>query len=173
MNKKILDVGCGANKIGGSTGMDHVKGPGVDIVHDLNKFPWPIAESSFDEVRMAQIIEHVDDILKTMAEVWRISKPGAKISIYTPHFSSPNSYTDPTHKWHLAYGSFDLLTEEARYDYGTVRFKIVDRKITFGKSVLCWPGRLMAACSPGKYERHFCYLFPAHDLQFFLETIKN
>src|SRR3989344_2310598 len=41
MNEKILDLGCGNHKIPESVGVDFVKIPGVDIVHNLNKIPYP------------------------------------------------------------------------------------------------------------------------------------
>ena len=34
---KILDLGCGRNKLQGAFGVDFVELPGVDFVWDLNK----------------------------------------------------------------------------------------------------------------------------------------
>ena len=50
MKEKILDLGCGANKYPGSIGIDRLKLPGVDIVHDLNVFPYPFKNNSFEKV---------------------------------------------------------------------------------------------------------------------------
>ena len=52
MNKKIkiLDLGCGNNKIQGSIGMDFIKFNSVDIIHDLNVFPYPFKPLEFDEI---------------------------------------------------------------------------------------------------------------------------
>ena len=36
---KIIDLGCGENKVIGSIGLDKVKLESVDIVHDLLSFP--------------------------------------------------------------------------------------------------------------------------------------
>ena len=38
----ILDLGCGSVKAEGAVGLDNVGLPGVDIVHDLLDFPYPI-----------------------------------------------------------------------------------------------------------------------------------
>ncbi|MHA1979217.1 MAG: hypothetical protein ACW98I_20110, partial [Candidatus Hodarchaeales archaeon] len=38
--RKILDVGCGTEKIDGAIGIDRVKLDGIDIIHDLDKYPW-------------------------------------------------------------------------------------------------------------------------------------
>ena len=43
---KILDLGCGDNKVEGAGGLDNVSLSGVDIVHDLLDFPYPIENES-------------------------------------------------------------------------------------------------------------------------------
>jgi SAM-dependent methyltransferase len=171
--KQVLELGCGDQKHPDSVGIDRVPGPNVDVVHDLNQCPWPFKDNTFDEIRMSQIIEHLDDLLKIMSEIHRISKPSATVYIWTPHYSSHNSWTDLTHRQHLGYRSMDQLTDQANYNYTDLRFSILRRRITFGKSLLCWPGRLIASLSPEKYERHFAYLFPAQDVEFELQVVKR
>jgi len=53
---KILELGCGANKTPGAVGVDRVAGPGVDVVHDLSRLPWPFPDNTFDEVRLSHIL---------------------------------------------------------------------------------------------------------------------
>ena len=168
----ILDVGCGSNKKAGAIGIDRVRLPGVDVVHDINQFPWPFEDNCFDGIIMSQVIEHVEDILKIMEEVHRVGRPGCLVKIFTPHFSSFNSWTDPTHRWHLAFRSFDLFCENRNYVYTPVRFKLISRNFTFGKSLLCLPGRGISAGSPEIYEKYFCFLFPAKDVEFSLQIEK-
>ena len=38
---KILDLGCGKRKRKGTVGIDISKDTDADIIHDLNKFPYP------------------------------------------------------------------------------------------------------------------------------------
>ena len=45
---KILDLGCGENKIKGAIGLDNVNLKSVDIVHDLIHFPYPFESKSID-----------------------------------------------------------------------------------------------------------------------------
>ena len=170
--KTALDVGCGQTKIPEAIGIDRVSGPNVDIVHDIRNFPWPFENDTFTFVRLNHIIEHVSDILKTMEEVHRICKAGAQVHIETPHFSSMNSWTDPTHCQHLAYNSMEIFTKYKRYNYVSYQYEYKERKITFGKSLLCLPGKLICAISPDWYERHFCFIFPARDLIFSLVVLK-
>lgn len=92
-----LDIACGDNKKEGFTGIDIAKTPSVDIVHDLNIYPWPVAENSIDEVWCSHFIEHVLDIMKFMNEIFRIMKPGAQATFISPYYSSSRAWQDPTH----------------------------------------------------------------------------
>ena len=101
--KKRLDIGCGNNKIPGSTYVDFDPKANPDILHDLNKFPYPIADDSFDEIYAKHIIEHLDDPIGFMKEMARILKPGGTIFVETPHFSSRVAYSEPQHTLFFSY----------------------------------------------------------------------
>src|SRR2546422_11352113 len=75
----VLDIGCGRNKAPGAIGIDKIALPGVDIVHDLNSFPYPFGDSSFDEIYATHVIEHLDTIVGAMEEIHRLAKPNAKV----------------------------------------------------------------------------------------------
>jgi hypothetical protein len=66
-----LDIGCGANKKEGFTGIDIAAIEGVDIVHDLNVYPWPIEDNSIDEVWCSHYIEHIvkDNPIKLLQDL--------------------------------------------------------------------------------------------------------
>ena len=78
---KVLDVGCGTAKVNGAIGIDRVNLPGVDVVHDLNKFPWPFDSESFDAIYMNDIIEHLTDTIRVMEECYRLLKSGGRVYI--------------------------------------------------------------------------------------------
>ncbi|MCX5797264.1 MAG: methyltransferase domain-containing protein [Elusimicrobia bacterium] len=169
---KILELGCGANKTPGAVGVDRVAGPGVDVVHDLRRLPWPFPDSSFDELRLSHVLEHLDDVLGAMEEIHRIARPDAQVLIWTPHYSSMNSWTDPTHCVHMGLHPMDLFTKDARYDYTSARFAVLEKRITFGLGLLCLPGKLINAWSPDAFEKYFAFMFPARDLFFRLQVLK-
>lgn len=98
---RILDVGCGPRKTANAIGIDHFAYPGVDVVCDLDVTPWPLVTSSFDKIVASHVIEHVASIPSFMRELHRVGRPGALVEISTPHFSSNDSWQDPTHRWHL------------------------------------------------------------------------
>jgi predicted SAM-dependent methyltransferase len=59
-NKGIsLDIGCGGAKQQGFTGIDNRALPGVDIVHDLTIFPWPLPSESVSFAICSHLIEHI------------------------------------------------------------------------------------------------------------------
>ncbi len=172
----VLDVGCGKKKqIPGAIGLDRQPGSKADVLCELTHFPWPIRDSCADRIHLSHFLEHQPDILRVMAEVHRIGKAGAKVVIVTPHYSSPDSYTDPTHLAHLGVHSFDYFVRESFEDftYGAGGFRILERRLTFGGNLLLDNiGRLIAALSIHFYEKHFAWVFPARNIHCWLEVVK-
>lgn len=109
---EVLDLGCGAGKRPGAWGVDHHAFPGVDQVFDLNAIPWPLESGQFRRIYAHHIIEHVADVKAFMNEIHRVAAPGAVLEVVTPHFSSLDSWKDPTHRWHLAAGWHEVFTRE-------------------------------------------------------------
>ena len=91
-----IDLGCGTSKPYGFVGVDVSPGSGVDIVADLSK-RFPFEDNSVDEVRAHDVIEHLQDRIHTMNEIWRICKPGAKVDIRVPSTDGRGAFQDPTH----------------------------------------------------------------------------
>ena len=98
---KVLDVGCGINKFPGAIGLDVNARSRPDVLADLDRFPYPFADGSFDEVRAIHVIEHVANVIGTLEEFHRLLKPGGRVVIATPHYTDFSSFCDPTHRWHL------------------------------------------------------------------------
>ncbi len=103
---KTLDVGCGIRKYPGSIGIDFNPASAADVICDLDHFPWPFADSTFDNLRAIHVIEHVTDVVRTMEEFHRLVKSGGRIRVETPHYTDYSSFCDPTHKHHLNSFSF-------------------------------------------------------------------
>lgn len=92
-----ISIACGQNKPEGFIGVDIVEMEGVDVVHDLNELPWPFEDESVDEIECSHYVEHVDDLISFMDECHRILKPGGKMSVIAPYYSSIRAWQDPTH----------------------------------------------------------------------------
>ena len=130
--KVLLDIACGQNKPEGFIGIDYAKGPGVDIVHNLNKYPWPIKTNSVDVIHCSHYIEHIphevpghmeDGFFLFFNEVSRILKeptfdpnnPNQPINGFAdfsaPYYSSMRCWWDPTHRRAISEMSFQYLNE--------------------------------------------------------------
>lgn len=120
-----LNLGCGIKKIDGFVGVDNIKTEAVDIIHDLNIFPYPFEDGSVDEIIMDNVLEHLDDVIKVIEELHRLCVPGAIVKINVPYFKSNSAYTDPTHKHFFTETSFKYFTKDNPLNfYSQARFEI-------------------------------------------------
>ncbi len=166
---KVLDIGCGKRKAEPEAiGIDMSADSAADKIWDLNQYPWPLESDQFTRIYMSHIIEHLADPMRGMAEVYRVARNGANVFVVTPHFSSHNSFVDPSHTRHFAAGSFEYFTgrDFQTFAGSPYRFEIVDLRLTFGGNlVLDNLGRLLARLSLKWYERHAAWIFPALDIR--------
>jgi len=182
LNGKILDLGCGRNKHEGAIGLDFNNKTDADVIHDLNKFPYPFNDNEFDGILLNHVLEHLDDVIKVMEEVYRIAKPNSIVIINTPYFTSVDAYTDPTHKHFFAARSFDFLSGDfgAFEYYSDVKFKKLNVEIRFwewkklkGFKFQNWIGLGLLANKFTKfYEVFFAHIFPAKEIHYELQVIK-
>jgi SAM-dependent methyltransferase len=128
---KILDLGCGKRKYPKSIGIDFSPNTDADIVHDLNKYPYPFNDNAFDMVHASHILEHLDDTVKTMNEIHRICKPNAKIIIRVPHFSQAGAWANPTHRRAFATYTFDYFEKNSSEKYSDKYFKVVKKRLNY------------------------------------------
>lgn len=135
---KKLNIGCGKDILKGYVNLDIVKLPGVDVVHDLEKTPYPFKDNEFDEIVAHQILEHISDLSKVMAELSRILKKGGRLKLDVPHFTSNTSFMDPTHKRLFAYSTFDYFVKGTfatkNYEYPT-HFSKTKKRLRFYKGI--------------------------------------
>ena len=172
-----LNLGGGRDIISGFKNVDCVKNEGVDIVHNLNKYPYPIKDNSVDEIIANNIIEHLDDPNLFIRELWRISQDGCKIEIIAPHSSSPSIWNDLTHRRGFGYGCLDHYDNDIK-DKGhslnnksKVKFK-VDKKIIFGRLHKIIGIRYIANRFPNFYECFMQYIFQSRAIRFRLEVVR-
>lgn len=102
MSKK-LNLGCAGFKKNGYINVDWDPAVDPDVLHDLNKFPYPFEENSFDVVEADHVLEHVDRVFTVMKEIHRILKPGGILKIKTPHFSRGFTHVEHTHGFDVTF----------------------------------------------------------------------
>ena len=101
MRMRVLDVGCGINKKPGAIGVDRNPASRADVMADLDRFPYPFRDSSFDALQAVHVIEQSSDVIRSMEEFHRLVRAAARCLIVTPHYTDFSSFCDPTHRWHL------------------------------------------------------------------------
>lgn len=118
-----LDIACGQAKEEGWTGID-LAGD-ADIVHDLFTYPWPIESGSVSEVRCSHFVEHIphfrpgwdrDGWWMFWDEVYRITSPGAEITVIHPYSRSDRAFWDPTHVRFIHEMTWQYLDRKWRED---------------------------------------------------------
>ena len=173
---RILELGCGPEKVRGAIAVDINPHSAADVLADLNKTPWPFKADVFDRVICSHVLEHLDDLVNIMEEIYRISRPGATVQITVPFFSSVYAHSDVTHRHLFSTRSFNHFIQSepvSRFRYSNARFeKICARIVTRETSIL----RRFVSGLINKYSRvyeeRFAYIFPRHEIYFELRVLK-
>jgi len=129
-----LNLGCCDAPQPGHVNVDHVGGPGVDVVADLRQ-PWPWPDGSASHIRAWDIVEHLPDKIHTMNELWRCLAPGGSAEIVVPTTDGSGAFQDPTHVsfWNrrsfLYYEAGNPYRERFAHSYGIrAKFRTVAEK---------------------------------------------
>jgi len=186
--EKWLDVGCGNAKLPGAVGIDRVALPGVDVVHDLNIYPWPFPDNTFDHIVCKHSLSHLDDFLRAIEELHRIAKPEAIVEILAPHYASDNFNTDPTHKTSVGIRTMNYFCDQYSFKYhyySQCRFAMLKRRLSFRENATDFrshtkfnPFRTIGLewvinKAPRVYERFFVYWLPPSEVYFKLKAVKS
>jgi SAM-dependent methyltransferase len=168
----ILDIGCGSAKTPGAIGLDISPDTDADIVHDLDVFPYPIEDASFDQILLQDVIEHVREPIRVFEELHRIARPGARIQLRTPHFSSVLAYGDPTHRHYFSTIAIRSLAEPRFAHYTDVRFATVHITLDLWLPFRAIGIGRLANRFPDAYEKYLAFRFPTMNIRAEFEVLK-
>jgi SAM-dependent methyltransferase len=114
---RILDLGCGQNKLPGSIGVDmHPNLPGIDVRYRYQPGTHiPFVDSSFTHINLQDFVEHVADIAALLEEIHRVAADKALVTVRFPHYSSPGAHNDITHQKFLGCRAFDHFDPSTKY----------------------------------------------------------
>jgi len=130
---RVLDLGCGKKKLKGALGVDISKDSDADIIANLNHIPLPFKDNSFDLIHLDNVLEHLDNLIGVVEEIWRIAKPGARVVIKAPWYMSKGAFQDPTHRHFITDKTFDYFLPNSEYNFYTkARFRIKKLKYIWG-----------------------------------------
>jgi SAM-dependent methyltransferase len=169
----VLDVGCGRAKVPGSTGLDVSADTAADIVHDLDDFPYPIADAAFDQILLQDVLEHVAQPIRVFEELHRIARPGARIQLRTPHFSSALAYGDPTHRHYFSTLAIRSLAEPRFAHYTDVRFRVVHITLDMWLPYRAVGLDALFNRAQEAYEKFFAFMCPTMNIRAEFEVVKN
>jgi len=94
-----LNLGSGNHPLPGYVNVDRFGAP--DVIHDLERFPWPWETGSVEEIVLNHVLEHLGETTEAyfgvIKELYRVAAPGATIRIVVPHPNHDDFISDPTH----------------------------------------------------------------------------
>lgn len=185
---KVLEIGCGPvyykpKEDEEVVYTDLLPFKHVDVTFDLNEFPYPFEDNTFDKVVARHILEHVKHIFKTIEELHRISRNGAEWYIVTPFFSASIMHANFDHRIGFGYGSFNSHDPQKRVSkYDSKMYKFPELKIRriylrFGTrgnptEKLNWLINPIVNLAPRFYQRFFCWILPVEEIRYWLEVVK-
>jgi SAM-dependent methyltransferase len=175
--KQVLELGCGRIKVPGAIGVDsNPEATAADVICDLNR-PLPFAENTFDEVRAVHVIEHLDDVVRTMREIHRVTRAGGRIYLVTPHHSDYSSWCDPTHRWHLNSFSFFYFSSLHGQHPWYTRLMLRERQVHVELArIWKWLGIGLLVDHSVKFRRlwemYLCFIIRGKQMEFTFEVVK-
>lgn len=182
LKRKILDLGCGNNKLsyrnkfpsydleGEAIGLDFKKTDQTDIICDLNKGKLPFKDNTFDIVYTHHVLEHLENVIPILLEVHRVLKKGGYFLICVPHISYIDSLGDLSHKRLFSYASLDFLIfgKHSQLEFNE-KFKLIRRRIVFGRLYRALGIEFLANKFSSAYNALFMGIFPAKEMLWELE----
>ncbi len=127
--KHKLNLGCGLKYLDGWENVDSNEGLKADNYFDLEKTPYPYSDNSFDYVLMDNVLEHLEDTIKSLEEVYRISKNNAIIEIIVPHYSSFMAHGHLTHKKAFGIGSLGNFEPKSWERYSEISLEPLKKEL--------------------------------------------
>lgn len=159
-----LNLGCKKDIFPNSINVDIEFNKTIDIQADALHLPFK--NNLFDNVFLYHIVEHLRDMHIFLKEIYRVSKTSCILHIRTPFFAWMDSWTDIQHFYHFCANTFVHLCNNDE------RFKLLELKLNFNKSIISKIGNFIAKRNIEFYEKHLSYIFPAREIEVKIKVVK-
>ena len=165
-----LNLGCGKD-IKEDTediiwdNLDFKEGDGVNITHDLNKFPYPINDNYYDGIEVRQVLQLLDRPDLVLLELRRIAKPNAELKITVGYYHNKGQWNDILTKHAFSEVTFQTFIDHpAESKSNKDKFEIIEIKKT-----PTWFGYILIF----EFIRHFVDLFISGVYSLLIVRLKN
>ncbi len=124
-----LNLGAGLDIRPGYVNLDSRSLPGIDLIVDLDRHPWPLDRESCQEILALDVFEHMADVVAAMDNCWQLLEPGGTLIVRGPTPESVNLWADVTHRRafnEYSFDHFDWTTELGqKYRYGAHPWRVL------------------------------------------------
>lgn len=169
-----LNLGCGNDKRKGYINCDFSPKVNPDKIINLEK-KLPFKNNSMEEILAFHVLEHINNFIPLMHELYRICKNKSIIKIKTPFYSAWGQYNDPTHVRFFTPFTFDYF-KKGNYSHevsDNELFIVKKVKLNFGvgqSSKLNFLFNPLINLNHRIYCRFFAWIFPCSEIYYELET---
>jgi len=126
---KKLNLGCGRFKKEGFINVDLNPAHKPEVVHDLNKFPYPFKSEEFDYIEISHALEHLDDPFGVMRELHRILVKGGTLRVLVPHCSRGFTHAEHKHGFDVTFKYY--FDEKYFWEDSGVKMRCVKNRLTW------------------------------------------
>jgi len=118
-----LNVGCGSDLRVGWVNLDKKVFDPRGVEFDLDAIPQnklPFADGTVCRILMSHVIEHLNNPLPVLEELWRVAVNGCELVVRVPHGGNDEAWIDPTHTRPYFPRSFNYFGQPKyhKFDYG-------------------------------------------------------
>lgn len=110
-----LNLGCGLRHLDGFLNIDREAACRPDLIHDLERTPWPFEDEVVSEVVLDHTLEHLGEdsrvYLSIVRELYRVCSPGAMVRITAAHPRHDSYLCDPTHVRPVTVAGLSMLSK--------------------------------------------------------------
>jgi SAM-dependent methyltransferase len=173
-----LNLGCGNDYQEGYINCDWTDKVKVDKIVDLEKPLKMFKDDSVDEVVCNHVLEHINNFIPLMHELYRVCKKDSTINIKTPFYSAWGQFNDPTHVRFFTPWTFEYFKKgNYSHEVGANKdmFEVEEVKINFGigaSSILNNLINPIVNLNHKVYCRFFAWIFPCAEIEYKLKVIK-
>ena len=133
-----INLGCGDKRINGYVNVDKFKSDESVCLVNLEEAKLPFDDESCKEVFADNVMEHINNLLPLMNEIWRVLRHNGLFYAIVPVYPWEGVFQDPTHVRVFTQSTWAYFTEdqflyqEVGKNYGIKPFRVLDQ-VTDGK----------------------------------------